>query len=213
MYLVTERRLKRIVEVLNRRQRDLRVFVENVKNEHNFSAILRTCDAVGVMYVHYYYEGESLPINRGISRGSERWVVLVREENTLAGLKRLKDEGYQILATHLGADSVDFRDVDYTKPTVVVLGNEDEGVSDEVLEVADRNIVIPMYGMVQSLNVSVANALILYEAQRQRLAAGMYDRPSLTPQEYEYFLKLWTHDRIVEEGLKRTRDRANPETS
>jgi len=189
VYLVTERRLKRIVEVLNRRQRDLRVFVENVRNEHNFSAILRTCDAVGVMYVHYYYEGESLPINRGISRGSERWVVLVREENTLDALKRLKAEGYQVLATHLGAESV------------------------EVLEVADRNIVIPMYGMVQSLNVSVANALILYEAQRQRLLAGMYDKPSLTPQEYDHFLKLWTHDRIVEEGLRRTRDRTNPETS
>lgn len=207
MYLVTERRLKRIVEVLKRRQRDLRVFVENVKNEHNFSAILRTCDAVGVMYVHYYYEGESLPINRGISRGSERWVVLVREEDTLEGLRRLKAEGYQILATHLGAESVDFREVDYTRPTVVVLGNEDEGVSDAVLEVADRNIVIPMYGMVQSLNVSVANALILYEAQRQRLKAGMYDRLSLTPEEYSHFLKLWTHDRIVAEGLERAKDR------
>ena len=207
MFLVSDRRLKRIVEVLNRRQRDLRVFVENVKNEHNFSAILRTCDAVGVMYVHYYYEGETLPINRGISRGSERWVVLIREENTVQGLKRLKEEGYQILATHLGADSVDFRDVDYTRPTVVVLGNEDAGVSDEVLEVADRNVVIPMYGMVQSLNVSVANALILYEAQRQRLAAGMYDRPSLTPEEYDHFLKLWAHDRIVAEGLKRAKER------
>lgn len=207
MYLVTERRLKRIVEVLKRRQRDLRVFVENVRNEHNFSAILRTCDAVGVMYVHYYYEGESLPINRGISRGSERWVVLVREEDTLEGLRRLKAEGYQILATHLGAESVDFREVDYTRPTVVVLGNEDEGVSDAVLEVADRNIVIPMYGMVQSLNVSVANALILYEAQRQRLKAGMYDRLGLTPEEYSHFLKLWTHDRIVAEGLERAKDR------
>jgi len=205
--LVSDRRLRRILEVLKRRQRDLRVFVENVKNEHNFSAILRTCDAVGVMYVHYYYEGESLPINREISRGSERWVALVREEDTLKALRRLKEEGYQVVATHLSAESRDFRDVDYTRPTVIVLGNEDSGVSDAVLDVADHNVIIPMYGMVQSLNVSVANALLLYEAQRQRLNAGMYDRQSLTPEEFDRFLRLWTHERIVAEGLRRAKGR------
>ncbi|NPA79981.1 MAG: tRNA (guanosine(18)-2'-O)-methyltransferase TrmH [Thermotogae bacterium] len=207
VFLVSDRRLRRILEVLKRRQRDLRVFVENVKNEHNFSAILRTCDAVGVMYVHYYYEGESLPINREISRGSERWVALVREEDTLKALRRLKEEGYQVVATHLSAESRDFRDVDYTRPTVIVLGNEDSGVSDAVLDVADHNVIIPMYGMVQSLNVSVANALLLYEAQRQRLNAGMYDRQSLTPEEFDRFLRLWTHERIVAEGLRRAKGR------
>ena len=197
--MTTERRLRKIKEVLSRRQRDLRVFVANVKNEHNFSAILRTCDAVGVMYVHYYYEGKDLPINRGITIGAEKWVHLIREEDTLKALQRLKEEGFQIVATHLSAKSVDFRDVDYTKPTVVVLGNEYRGVSEDVLRVANVNILIPMYGMVQSLNVSVANAVILYEAQRQRLKAGMYERGNLTEEEYEYFLRLWTYERVISE--------------
>ncbi|NPB03456.1 MAG: tRNA (guanine-N2)-dimethyltransferase [Thermotogae bacterium] len=205
MYLVTSRRLNRIKEVLNRRQRDLRIFIENVRNVHNFSAILRTCDAVGVMYVHFYYEGGNPPINREIARGSERWVVLIRENDPVQALRRLKGEGFQIVATALSEDSKDFREADYTKPTVIVLGNEDRGVSAAVLDVADLKVKIPMYGMVQSLNVSVANALILYEAQRQRLAAGMYDKPSLTPEEYDRFLKLWTYDRILERGLSKAR--------
>ena len=198
-YLVLERRLKRLKEVLERRQKDLVLFVDNVKNEHNFSAIIRTCDAVGVLKIFYTHsEDKDVKINRGVTQGAHKWVFLVRVKDAVETLKRFKSEGFQIVATALLPDSEDFRKVDYTKPTVIVVGNEQEGVSEDILKVADRKVIIPMFGMVQSLNVSVATGVILYEAQRQRYEKGMYSKPSLSEEEIELILKKWAYEDIVE---------------
>ena len=197
-YLVLERRLERFREVLRRRQKDLVVFVENVKNEHNFSAILRTCDAVGVHRIFYYYEGNGdVSVNEGISLGAQRWLFLERVHNVPERLERLKREGFQLVVTWIGEGSVDFREVDYTRPTVVVVGNELKGVSEEVARLADIRIIIPMMGMVRSLNVSVATAVVLYEAQRQRQEKGMYDRPSLSEEEMEEIVEKWAFEEII----------------
>lgn len=197
-YLVLERRLERFREVLRRRQKDLVVFVENVKNEHNFSAILRTCDAVGIHRVFYYYEGKGdVSINEGISLGAQKWLFLERVHNVPERLERLKREGFQLVVTWIGEGSVDFREVDYTRPTVVVVGNELKGVSEEVARLADIRIIIPMMGMVRSLNVSVATAVVLYEAQRQRQEKGMYDRPSLSEEEMEEIVEKWAFEEII----------------
>jgi len=97
----------------------------------------------------------------------------------------------QILVTELSEESLDFREVDYTRPTLLLFGNEKEGVTPEVSALATRRIVIPMHGMVQSLNVSVAAALILYEAERQRKAAGFYDRPRLDESRCQALMEEW----------------------
>lgn len=197
-HLVLEKRLGRFRKVLEKRQNDLVVVVENVKNEHNFSAILRTCDAVGVLKVYYSYEGKgSVPINDSVTMGAHRWLLLDRLQNLKEKLKELRDEGFQVVATWLGEGSVDFRKVDYTKPTALVVGNELTGVSEQVLEVADIKMVIPMVGMVQSLNVSVATAVILYEAQRQREKSGFYNRPSLCEGDMERIIEKWAHDDVI----------------
>ena len=197
-YLVLERRLERFREVLRRRQKDLIVFAENVKNEHNFSAILRTCDAVGVHRVYYYYEGRGdVSINEGITLGAHRWLFLERVESPVESIETMRRKGFQIVATWIGEDSMDFRSVDYTKPTVVVVGNELDGVSREVAELADVKIIIPMMGMVRSLNVSVATAVILYEAERQRQEKGMYDRPSLSDKEIEEIIERWAFEEVL----------------
>ncbi len=197
-YFVLERRLKRFEEVLRKRQKDLIVFVENVKNEHNFSAIVRTCDAVGVLNLLYYYEGPGhVPINEGITIGAHRWVFLEKVESVEEKLRELIDKGFQIVATWLGESSISFRDVDYTKPTVVVVGNELTGVSEKTLSLADFKVKIPMMGMVQSLNVSVATAVILYEAQRQREKAGMYEKPSLNDEEIKDIISRWAYRDVV----------------
>jgi tRNA (guanosine-2'-O-)-methyltransferase len=197
-YLVEPQRLKRLVEVLLRRQKDLILFSENVKNEHNFSAIIRTCDAVGVLNIYYTYDGNKTKIyNEHITMGSHKWVFLHRVENAVETLKGLKEKGFQIVATRLVGNSVHFREVDYTKPTVIVVGNELEGVSEEVASVADYNVVIPMYGMAQSLNVSVATAVILYEAERQRSAKGFYDKPQLSLEEIKQILKKWAYEDVI----------------
>ncbi|NPB09437.1 MAG: tRNA (guanine-N2)-dimethyltransferase [Thermodesulfobacteria bacterium] len=195
-HLVVETRLARINDVLDRRQPDLRVFMERVVNYHNVSAILRTADAVGVLHVHYFHE-DDLPINDAVTRGAHQWLILHREENVAEGLRRLKASGFQIVATGLFPETVHFREVDYTRPTVIVVGHELLGISEEVREEADIIVKIPMYGMVQSLNVSVATAVVLYEAERQRVAAGFYDTPRLSEEERREILDRWTHEHVI----------------
>jgi len=204
MYLVQEKRLKRMIDVLNKRQKDLILFVDDVKNEHNFSAIIRTCDAVGVLYLYYYYSlKREIPINEGITMGAHKWVLLEKVKDKVEVLKEKKKIGFQIVSTYLSENSIDFRSIDYTKPTVIVVGNEISGVSEEIVEISDYQIIIPMYGMVQSLNVSVATGVILYEAQRQREKAGMYDKPSFSEEEMERILKKWAFEDVIREKMSK----------
>ncbi|MEN8727326.1 MAG: TrmH family RNA methyltransferase, partial [Sulfurovum sp.] len=102
-------------------------------------------------------------------------------------------QGFQVVVTHLEERAVSFRQIDYTKPTLLVMGNEKDGVSAEVIEMADEVIIIPMQGMVQSLNVSVATGLILYEAQRQLEDAGRYDAPLLSEEKTEEIKAAWIY--------------------
>ena len=112
----------------------------------------------------------------------------------------------QLLAAHLSDEAVDYRDVDYTRPTCILMGNEKNGVTPEAAAMADHHIVIPMLGMVQSLNVSVATAVILFEAQRQRRTAGMYDTPRLSREAMERQAYLWLYPRQAQMMLEQGRD-------
>ncbi|SNZ02860.1 tRNA (guanosine-2'-O-)-methyltransferase [Persephonella hydrogeniphila] len=194
---ITEKRAQKIRNILKKRQKDLQIFSDNVTNQHNFSAILRTSDAVGVLYLYYRYLGEGELINEEITMGSHKWVIHQEVKDINSFFKEKKKEGFQIVATYLSEDSVHFREIDYTKPTLIVVGNEIQGVSKEVLEYADNKIIIPMYGMAQSLNVSVATGVILYEAQRQREEKGMYDKPSLSEEEIENILHKWSTEELI----------------
>jgi len=172
-----------------------------VVNYHNVSAILRTADAVGVFHVHYYHEGD-LPINDAISCGAHKWLRLHREEDVAEALARLKEAGHQLVATGLFPETVDFREVDYTKPTVVIVGHELEGISETVRQAADVIVKIPMYGMVQSLNVSVATAVVLYEAERQRAAKGLYAQARLSEEEIEAVIQEWAYEVVLKEKAR-----------
>ncbi|AEF48048.1 MULTISPECIES: tRNA (guanosine(18)-2'-O)-methyltransferase TrmH [Serratia] len=169
-------RYARICEMLATRQPDLTVCLEQVHKPHNVSAIIRTADAVGVHQVHAVWPTSRMRTLVSSAAGSNSWVNVKTHRTISDAVTHLKDQGMQILATHLSARAVDFREVDYTRPTCVLLGQEKTGITEEALALADQDIIIPMIGMVQSLNVSVASALILYEAQRQRHNAGMYLR-------------------------------------
>ncbi len=199
---ITEERKRKIIQVLKRRQKDLQVFTDNVKNQHNFSAILRTCDAVGVLYLYYRFLGHGELINEEITMGSHKWVIHEEISDIKRFFERKKEEDFQVVATYLSEDSIDFREIDYTKPTLIVVGNEVHGVSEEVLKYADKQIIIPMYGMAQSLNVSVATGVILYEAQRQRSEKGMYDRQSLTDREIRDILEKWSTEEVIKQKKK-----------
>lgn len=162
--------------MLATRQPDLTVCLEHVHKPHNVSAIIRTADAVGVHQVHAVWPTSRMRTLVSSAAGSNSWVNVKTHRTISDAVGYLKAQGMQILATNLSARAVDFREVDYTRPTCVLLGQEKTGITEEAQALADRDIIIPMIGMVQSLNVSVASALILYEAQRQRQDAGLYHR-------------------------------------
>lgn len=188
---MTEARRRRIEEVLRRRQPDLTVLLENVHKPHNLSAILRTCDAVGILEAHAVNPTGGVPTFNETSGGSHKWVYLQVHSDIQTAIGHLRERGFRIYATALREDAQDFREVDYTQPTAILLGAEKWGVSEETLALSHGAIKIPMLGMVQSLNVSVAAAVILFEAQRQRLKAGLYEHPRLDPELYQRVLEDW----------------------
>ncbi|MBW2957610.1 tRNA (guanosine(18)-2'-O)-methyltransferase TrmH [Hafnia paralvei] len=173
---MTPQRYARICQMLATRQPDLTVCMEQVHKPHNVSAVIRTADAVGVHQVHAVWPGKTMRTMVSTAAGSNSWVSVKTHPDISSAVSTLKAEGMQILATNLSSTSVDFREIDYTRPTCILMGQEKYGITAEALALADQDIIIPMIGMVQSLNVSVASALILYEAQRQRQNAGMYQR-------------------------------------
>ena len=184
--MTEEKRQQRIENTLAHKQPTLQVFLDDVHSSQNLSAILRSCDGVGVLDLYYHTSNNlDLRIHKTITQGAHRWVnhTRVDTEKRTTFLQEKQKEGYQIVVTHLSAQSVSYQALDYTKPTVFVLGNEKEGVSEKVIALADEVIIIPMRGMVQSLNVSVATALLLYEAQRQLEKAGRYATPQLSGEE------------------------------
>lgn len=162
--------------MLATRQPDLTVCLEEVHKPHNVSAIIRTADAVGIHQIHAIWPTPAMYTRLSSAAGSNSSVQVKTHSHITDAITHLKSQGMQILATHLSDKAVDFREIDYTRPTCILMGQEKTGISKEALAMADKDIIIPMIGMVQSLNVSVASALILYEAQRQRQNAGMYQR-------------------------------------
>jgi len=189
---VTEARYQKIKKCLARRQPDLAVVTDNVHKPHNVSAILRTCDAVGVFSLHAIMRGdERFRARSGIAMGSDKWVDLTLYENPVAAIEPLKAEGFQVVAVHKSDRSISFREIDYCRKTAVLLGAELFGVSDPAADLADRHVFIPMQGMVESYNVSVAAAIVLLEAQRQREQAGLYNKRRLNEETYHKALFRW----------------------
>lgn len=192
---MTLRRRQRIEEVARRRQRDLTLLAEEVHKPHNLSAVLRSCDAVGIGTVHAVQPTGGVPTYSATSASAEKWVDVIIHGSVEDAVGHLRERGHKIYAAHLSPSAVDYREVDYVAPCAVLLGNEREGVSQRAAELADAHVIIPMLGMVQSLNVSVAAAVILFEAQRQRLAAGRYAEPDLDPAELEALQQRWSRNR------------------
>jgi tRNA (guanosine-2'-O-)-methyltransferase len=188
----TTRRTARVKRLLSLRQPDLRVVLEGVAIAHNASAVIRTCDAAGILHLDLVSPNpDLLGINKAISTRAEKWLD-VRIHGSLEDcLLPLKREGVRVAVTHLGEGAVEYTDLDYTLPLAIVFGSESEGVSAEALKLADHRIRIPMMGMVQSLNLSVSVGVILFEALKQRRTAGFYDRRRLSDREFDRYLRTW----------------------
>lgn len=182
----TEERINKVENLLSRRQPDLRVVLEEVKNIHNASAVVRTCDAAGILYLEIISSTmEPFPVNDSISTGAEKWLQFNYHSSTQDCLTQLKEKGLHIVATYLGPPALPYTEIDYTKPTAIVFGNESEGISEKARKYSDYLIKIPMVGMVQSLNLSVSTGIILYEAMRQREKKGFFNKNRLPSSEFE----------------------------
>jgi tRNA (guanosine-2'-O-)-methyltransferase len=190
--VATDKRIARIEGVLSRRQPDLRVVLEGVTIAHNASAVIRTCDAAGILYLDLISPNpDLLEFNEAITTRTEKWLEIGVHASASACLSGLKERGIAIVATRLSDDAVPYTALDYGGPTALVFGSESDGISGEALAFADHVIRIPMLGMVQSLNLSVSVAVVLYEALRQRQALGYFDRSRLLPAEFEALKAKW----------------------
>jgi tRNA (guanosine-2'-O-)-methyltransferase len=192
LYPRTEKRVEKLKWVLSKRQPSLRIVIENIFDPHNVSAIFRTCDAAGIPSVSLVYNIEKFPkIGKKSSASAYKWIEREKYKTIGECYKKLKEEKYNVYASTLNLDAKNLYDLDFTKKSAIVFGNEHRGLSKEAQEQADECFFIPMYGMVQSLNVSVSAAISIYEALRQRSLKGFYDKSELTSKELKEHLDEW----------------------
>ena len=178
---MTERRKEKFLEVLRARQTGLTVVMEDIHDPHNVSAMLRSADAVGVGDVQLLYTQDKFPkLGKKSSASATKWIKRNPFDDVETCYEKLRKRGFVICATHLGKKSVSLYDLDLTRNIAFVFGNEHRGVSEVAAKLADENFQIPMKGMIQSLNVSVACAVSLFEALRQRMQGGMYGKGQLS---------------------------------
>ena len=196
---ILPRRFERIKNVLNCRMKNLSVLVEAVNKPHNLSAILRTCDAAGVFEANFICEKDKVKTFNSTAQGSQKWVKLNNHETTISAVSELKKKGFKLYGTTLNERSTDYRNFDYSENTCFVLGAEKWGLSDQLISKVDESIFIPMSGMVQSLNVSVAASILLFEAIRQRESKSLLPLKGegLSAEEYEKTLFEWSYPELA----------------
>jgi tRNA (guanosine-2'-O-)-methyltransferase len=190
---MTPERKEKILDVLNRRQDDLTVVLENVFDPHNISAVMRSCDAVGIQDI--YVLNTRIPRHKKwgakSSSSAHKWMTVHQFTDSAACFEALREKYGKIFATCLSPDAISIFEMDFTGSMALVFGNEHEGVSPEIRSMADGNLVIPQVGMIRSLNISVACAVSLYEAFRQKMAAGHYLHRKLSERAVAGLMNKW----------------------
>ena len=190
---MTPERSQKLVNVLNKRQNDVTVVLENVFDPHNISAVMRTCDAVGVQEI--YVLNTKIPRHQKwgakSSSSAAKWLTIHQYDNAEECFSSLRKRYSKILTTHLSAGAIDLYEIDFTESVALVFGNEHSGVSEEIRALADGNFIIPQSGIIRSLNISVACAVTLYEAYRQKKLAGHYNQRKLDDVMYNELMKDW----------------------
>ena len=190
---MTNERFDRLTAVLNKRQPDLTVVLENVFDPHNISAVMRTCDAVGIQDI-YILNNKIPPHKKWSSKSSSsaaKWLTIHQYTDPLECFAALRKNYNKIYTTHLSTDAVTLYELDLTESVALVFGNEHSGVSEEIIAMADGNFIIPQIGIIKSLNISVACAVSLYEAFRQKNNAAHYDNNKLEGEKLTSLRDQW----------------------
>jgi tRNA (guanosine-2'-O-)-methyltransferase len=193
---MTPERREKLQSVLRKRQDDITIVLENVFDPHNISAVMRTCDAVGVQEV--YVLNTKIPRHKKwgakSSSSAAKWLTVYQFENAEECFSELRKKYLKILTTHLSSDALNLYEIDLTQPVALVFGNEHSGVSEEIRNLADGNFIIPQAGIIRSLNISVACAVTLYEAYRQKTLAGHYDKAKLNGDVLNDLMEKWGYE-------------------
>ena len=190
---MTPERYQRLMQVLNKRQNNLAVVLENVFDPHNISAVMRSCDAVGIQDVYVLNSKIARHKKWGAKSSSSaaKWLTVHQFTDADTCITEIRRKYGKILTTHLSSDATDIYDMDFTQSVALVFGNEHAGVSDEIRALSDGNFIIPQVGIIKSLNISVACAVTIYEAYRQKKRAGHYDQRNLPESRFNNLLKDW----------------------
>ena len=190
---MTPERTERLETVLSKRQPDLTVVLENVFDPHNISAVMRTCDAVGIQEI--FILNHKIPPHRKwgakSSSSAAKWLTIHQFTDAASCFNAVRKNYSKIYTTHLSSDAVSLHALNLTQSVALVFGNEHSGVSDEIIAMADGNFIIPQVGIIKSLNISVACAVSVYEAYRQKELAGHYQQQKLQGNQLEQLKTLW----------------------
>lgn len=193
---MTPERREKLQTVLSKRQNDITIVLENVFDPHNISAVMRTCDAVGVQEL--YVLNTKIPRHKKwgakSSSSAAKWLTIYQFENAEECFSELRKKYSKILTTHLSSDALNLYEIDLTQSVALVFGNEHSGVSEEIRKLADGNFIIPQSGIIRSLNISVACAVTLYEAYRQKALAGHYDKAKLNGDVLKELMDKWGYE-------------------
>jgi len=209
---MNERRAAKFRAVARKRQLNLTIILENVLDMHNIGAVLRSCDSVGIheIFVLQTEEGlqhDNLVVGKRTSMGTRKWVHSHYYTDRKACFEHVRQIADTVWSTHLSEDAHALYELDLTQPVALLFGNERDGISEETLAYTDGNFLIPQMGMAESLNISVACAVSLYEAYRQRQKKGFYsENIQTTPAEQQAILDFY-HERHEEGGEYKIIDR------
>lgn len=190
---MTPARHQRLTSVLQKRQPDLTVVLENVFDPHNVSAVMRTCDAVGIQDV-FILNNRIPPHKKWGYRSSSTaaaWLTIHQFTEVDKCFKELRMRYKNIFTTHLSNNASDVYDINFTESVALIFGNERFGVSDDIRTLTDGDFVIPQVGIIKSLNISVAVAVTLYEAYRQKKLAGHYNKERLPVEKMDALKNEW----------------------
>jgi len=191
--VMTPERIERLTAVLNKRQLNLTVVLENVADPHNISAVMRTCDAVGIQEI--YILNTVIPKHKKwgakSSSSASKWLTIHQFSDVTTCFEAVRKKYQKVYTTHLSSNAVDLYELNLTENVALVFGNEHSGVSEELINLADGNFIIPQVGIIKSLNISVACAVSVYEAFRQKSIAGHYNQPQIRGDELISLRNEW----------------------
>jgi tRNA (guanosine-2'-O-)-methyltransferase len=190
---MTPERIKRLTDVLDKRQPGITVVLENVEDPHNISAVMRTCDSVGIqdLYILNTRIAKHKKWGAKSSSSAAKWLTIHQFTDVNECFAELRKHFDKIYTTHLNADAVELHELDLSQKVALVFGNEHGGLSEETIALSDGNFIIPQVGIIKSLNISVACAVTIYEAYRQKKNAGHYDKRQLSEEAFSALKTNW----------------------